>query len=67
MAKFIAKVLNKELDYKYSVDSRPGNDIRYGLRGCKLFDLGWKQPKNFEDSLEKCILWTLRNPQWLEK
>ena len=69
LALFIAKTLNKELIYEM-VDfhgSRPGHDLRYGLDGSKLFELGWNPKFNFEESLEKTILWTLNNQKWLEE
>ena len=55
MAQLIAKFMNKELIYEM-VDFhslRPGHDLRYGLDGIKLFDMGYKLPLNFEDSLRK--------------
>lgn len=68
MAQFIAKTMGKELKYEL-VDfhsSRPGHDLRYGLDGQKLFNLGWKPPVNFEESLTHTINWTLKNSKWLD-
>jgi dTDP-glucose 4,6-dehydratase len=69
LAQLIAKNMNKELKYEL-VDfhsSRPGHDLRYGLDGSKLYNLGWKPKFNFEESLEKCVKWTLNNLVWLEE
>jgi dTDP-glucose 4,6-dehydratase len=69
MAQIIARTMDMELKYKM-VDfhsSRPGHDLRYGLDGNKMFDMGWKLPINFEDSLKKTVLWTLDNKEWLEE
>jgi dTDP-glucose 4,6-dehydratase len=69
MAKYIAKFMNKELDYEM-VDfhsDRPGHDLRYGLDGSKLFNMGFKLPLNFEESLRKTVEWTLENQKWLEE
>ena len=69
MAQMIAKCMDKELNYEM-VDfhsSRPGHDLRYGLDGSKLFDMGFKLPLNFEESLKKTVEWTLQNPKWLEE
>jgi dTDP-glucose 4,6-dehydratase len=69
MAQMIAKFMNKPLDYEM-VDfhsNRPGHDLRYGLDGSKLFDMGFKLPVDFEQSLEKMVNWTLNNQQWLEE
>lgn len=68
LAQFIAKVIGKELKYEM-IDfhsTRPGHDLRYGLDGNKLYDLGWNPKLNFEKSLENTILWTLKNKEWLE-
>jgi dTDP-glucose 4,6-dehydratase len=68
IAETIAKIMNKELKYEL-VDfhtSRPGHDLRYGLDGSKLKDLGWELPLDFEKSLEKTVLWTVNNQKWLE-
>lgn len=68
MAKFIAKTMNKKLKYKMVEfhNTRPGHDLRYGLDGTKLIKMGWTIPIDFEKSLEKTILWTLNNPEWLD-
>ena len=69
MAQMIAKFMNKELDYEL-IDfhsSRPGHDLRYGLDGSKLFEMGFKLPINFEESLRKTVEWTLENQKWLEE
>lgn len=69
IAQFIAKCMNKDLNYEL-VDfhsSRPGHDLRYGLNGSKLFDMGFQLPLNFEDSLRNTVKWTLQNQLWLEE
>ena len=68
MAQSIAKIIGKELNYEM-VDfhsERPGHDLRYGLDGSKLINLGWKLPLNFKESLTKTVKWTLENQKWLE-
>ena len=69
MAQLIARFVGRELDYEL-VDfhsDRPGHDLRYGLDGSKLFNMGFKLPLNFEDSLKKTVDWTLENQKWLEE
>jgi dTDP-glucose 4,6-dehydratase len=69
MAKYIAKFMNKKLNYEM-IDfhsDRPGHDLRYGLDGSKLFNMGFKLPLNFEESLKKTVTWTLENQKWLEE
>jgi len=68
MAQIISTVINKELKYEM-VDfhsDRPGHDLRYGLDGNKLFNMGFKLPVNFEESIKKTVDWTLKNQKWLE-
>lgn len=67
IAQIIAEVIGKELKYEM-VDfhsDRPGHDLRYGLDGTKLRELGWSQVHNFDTSLRNTIRWTLNNPKWL--
>jgi dTDP-glucose 4,6-dehydratase len=69
MAQLIAKFMNKELDYEL-IDfhsDRPGHDLRYGLDGSKLFEMGFQLPVNFEESLQNMVKWTLENQKWLEE
>ena len=71
MAQMISRFMDKELKYEM-VDfhtDRPGHDLRYGLDGSKLFDMGFKLPVNFEDSVRKTVEWTLskENIKWLEE
>jgi len=69
MAQLIAKFMNKELDYEL-IDfhsNRPGHDLRYGLDGSKLFEMGFKLPVNFEESLQNMVKWTLENQKWLDE
>jgi dTDP-glucose 4,6-dehydratase len=69
LAQLIAKCIGKELNYEL-IDfhsSRPGHDLRYGLDGSKIYELGWNPTFNFEKSLEKVVKWTLENQEWLEE
>lgn len=45
--------------------TRPGHDLRYALDGDSLFQLGWKPPVPFQESLRRVVRWTVKNPQWL--
>jgi len=69
LAQLIAKSMNRELKYEM-IDfhsSRPGHDLRYGLDGTKIYELGWNPKFNFEKSLEKTVNWTLNNLEWLDE
>jgi len=69
-AQFIAGVMGKPLKYKLVNfhESRPGHDLRYGLTGNKLKDLGFEFPKTFEESITKAIKWYMKpeNQRWLD-
>lgn len=67
IALIIAEIIGKSLNYELidAHSSRPGHDLHYGLDGKKLQEMGFEFPKNFYESLEKTIQWTLDHPKWL--
>ena len=69
LAQLISKIIGKDLKYEFIDfhETRPGHDLRYGLDGEKLFNMGWQPKFNFEESLEKCVKWTLNNLEWLDE
>jgi dTDP-glucose 4,6-dehydratase len=69
MAQFIADTVKKPLNHTLvdGTEDRPGHDLRYGLDGTKLFDIGFVLPVDFWDSVRKTVLWTTNNQQWLEE
>lgn len=69
MAQRIAAIMGKELKYElvnFHAD-RPGHDLRYGLDGKKMEQMGWKMPVTFDEALEKSVLWTLQHTKWLDE
>lgn len=63
MADKIAWHLGKKLKYAL-VDyhsSRPGHDLRYSLDDSKIRKLGWKEPRDFDKSLEMTVVWTMEH------
>lgn len=66
----IADILGKnksDISKKY-VDNdvnRPNHDIRYGLDGSKLYDIGWKQSSDFDEQLKYVVKFVLENNKWL--
>lgn len=68
LAALIADIMKKPLKYNF-VDfhaARPGHDRRYALDGSLLYNLGWKAPVSFEESLVKTVQWTLERKEWLK-
>ena len=57
-------------EYKFELEDfhsfRPGHDLKYGLDGTKMINMGWKPPMDFKNSLYKTIQWYLNHPDWLE-
>lgn len=47
--------------------TRPGHDLRYGLDGTKLADLGYSFPVPFDESLKNTVEWHLKpeNKEWI--
>ena len=47
------------------VTDRPGHDERYAIDPSLIkCELGWRSKANFEDALEKTVLWYLDNVDW---
>jgi dTDP-glucose 4,6-dehydratase len=67
MAQFVAKIMGKTLKYKLIPMSvcRPGYDRRYALNGDFMKSLGWQEPFDVKESIERIVQWTLKNPHWL--
>ena len=69
MAQIIADTIGKPLNYEM-VDfhsDRPGHDLRYGLDGSKMKDMGWTLPVDFETSIRNTVKWTIENQKWLNE
>ncbi len=65
----IAACLGREDSFEFTLtdfhSQRPGHDLRYGLSGVKLAEMGWKPQQSFDESLKDIVRWTLANPHWL--
>ena len=49
------------------VADRPGHDRRYAIDSTKIkTELGWKPEYEFEDALEKTVIWYLENKKWVK-
>ncbi|WP_233898816.1 dTDP-glucose 4,6-dehydratase [Tenacibaculum piscium] len=50
------------------ITDRAGHDYRYAIDASKLKnELGWKPSLQFEQGIQKTILWYLENQEWLDK
>jgi dTDP-glucose 4,6-dehydratase len=49
------------------VKDRAGHDLRYAIDSSKIQrELGWKPSLQFEEGIEKTVVWYLDNTDWLE-
>ncbi|MBE6214749.1 MAG: dTDP-glucose 4,6-dehydratase [Bacteroidales bacterium] len=49
------------------VTDRPGHDVRYAIDSSRLQDeLGWKPSLQFEEGIEKTVMWYLDNQEWMD-
>lgn len=49
------------------VTDRAGHDLRYAIDSSKLHnDLGWEPSLQFEEGIEKTVLWYLDNQDWMD-
>ena len=68
LAKYIASAQGKELKYEL-VDfhsARPGHDLRYGLSGDYMRELGWEPKQTLRERIKEVVDWSLANPEWIE-
>jgi len=50
------------------VKDRPGHDRRYAIDCRKIKKaLGWSRKFDFSESLEKTIVWYMKNPDWVQR
>jgi dTDP-glucose 4,6-dehydratase len=68
LAKLIAKVQGKELNYELNDfhSARPGHDLRYALSGEYMKSLGWVPKISFRERIKEVVEWTLENNRWLK-
>ena len=68
MVMLIGKILDKKPKWKWLDfhDLRLGYDLRYAIDGERIDLMGWKPPMPFMESLEKTVLWAVKNPKYLE-
>jgi dTDP-glucose 4,6-dehydratase len=69
LAQYIAAAQGKELKYDL-VDfhsARPGHDLRYGLSGDYMRELGWEPKLTLRERIKEVVDWTLANKEWIEE
>lgn len=63
----LLQILGKSPDLIQFVKDRPGHDLRYAVDSSRLFALGWKPERNFEEALESTVRWYLEHEPWWRK
>jgi len=67
LARAIADAEGKELNYEM-IDfhsSRPGHDLRYGLDGSFMRELGWEPKLTLKERIKEVVDWSLVNKEWI--
>ena len=55
---------NKLITY---IEDRAGHDMRYAIDSSKLKnELGWEPSLQFEEGIEKTVIWYLENKEWMD-
>ena len=71
LAQKVAAIIGKELKYEFiDVHSvRPGHDLKYGLDGRALSDLGFDYPVSFDETLRRTVEWMMKpeNAKFIEQ
>lgn len=66
--KKILKILGKDEKEIIFVQDRPGHDRKYSVDWNKIKnELGWEPEHNFDDWLEKTVLWYKSNESWWKR
>lgn len=67
MDKYLGKPAGESEKLITYVTDRAGHDLRYAIDSSKLQkELGWKPSLQFEEGIEKTVVWYLQNQQWLD-
>jgi dTDP-glucose 4,6-dehydratase len=49
------------------VEDRPGHDLRYGVSGRRLRELGWAPEVSFDEGLARTVAWYRAHPGWVRE
>jgi len=71
MIKTVDRLLGREVGSSDNlityVTDRAGHDLRYAIDSTKLKnELGWEPSLQFEEGIEKTVIWYLENKEWME-
>ena len=62
----IARTIGVLAQYEWAHPLGPVHDFDYCLDDAKIRAMGWKPPRDFEESLRETVRWTVAHPDWLE-
>lgn len=65
--RFLGREEGADIDLITYVTDRAGHDLRYAIDSSKLQkELGWEPSLQFEEGIQKTVLWYLNNQEWLD-
>lgn len=65
--RLLGRPLGSDFDLITYVSDRPGHDARYAIDSTKLQkELGWEPSLQFEEGIEKTVMWYLENEAWVD-
>ena len=65
--RILGRAEGEDLDLITYVTDRAGHDLRYAIDSTKLQkELGWEPSLQFEEGIEKTVLWYLDNQDWMD-
>jgi dTDP-glucose 4,6-dehydratase len=65
LARRICRLAGADESLVSLVEDRPGHDLRYGVSGERLRDLGWAPSVSFDEGLERTVAWYGENLAWV--
>lgn len=68
MVDLVADILGKKpkVELQNFHESRPGHDLRYGLDGTKMKELGWAPKVSLDEGLKTTVNWYKEHKEWLQ-
>jgi dTDP-glucose 4,6-dehydratase len=63
--KFIAKEVHLDFEYEICSENIKGRILQIDAPPTRLYSLGWRPKKSFEERIKEFVEWTLTHPSWI--